>query len=54
LNSTGARIWELLQSGVTPAAAVETLATEFQIDSLQAKQAVDELIGALEVEGLIE
>jgi hypothetical protein len=53
LNGTGARIWELLRGGNTREAAAGTLVTEFQIEPLQAKQAVDELADVIQAEGLI-
>ena len=53
LNSTGARIWELLRNGTTREATADALAAEFQIEPVQAKQAVDELADVLQGEGLI-
>jgi hypothetical protein len=51
LNATGARIWELLSDGATRQQVVDSLAREFDDDSIGA--AVDELIDVLQAEGLV-
>jgi hypothetical protein len=53
LNDTGARIWEVLKTGVTRDDVVERLLPEFEIDRNALGQAVDELLGMLKAEGLI-
>ena len=53
LNDTGARIWEVLKTGVTRDDVVERLLPEFDIDRNALGLAVDELLGMLKAEGLI-
>ena len=53
LNETGARIWEVLKTGVTRDEIIEKLATEFDIERDALGVAVDELIGTLKAEGLL-
>lgn len=47
LNATGARIWQLLTTGLAPAAIAEQLAAEYAITPAQAHQSVLTLVGQL-------
>ena len=52
LNATGARVWELVQQGLSRDDMVGRLAGEFEISSLAIAPDVDELLQMLHVEGL--
>jgi hypothetical protein len=54
LNGTGARIWGLLKAGSTRQQVVDALLPEFDIERDALTQAVDELIGMLRAEGLVD
>jgi coenzyme PQQ synthesis protein D (PqqD) len=54
LNSTGARLWELLSEGCTRAEAVEQLTTEFDVSEERVEQEADDLLAALAREGLVQ
>ena len=54
LNSTGARIWELIVEGVTLRQISAALQCEFDVDAGTAAEAVDELVLTLRREGLVE
>lgn len=47
LNPTGARIWQLLTAGLSPAAIAAQLAEEYAVTSAQAHQSVLTLVGQL-------
>ena len=51
LNTTGARIWELLSGGATKQQVVDALRIEFDDEGIGA--AVDELLQMLHSEGLV-
>jgi hypothetical protein len=53
LNTTGARLWELLSEGRTRAEAVQQLTTEFDVTEEAAAQEADALLDRLVREGLI-
>jgi hypothetical protein len=54
LNTTAARIWDLLKSGVTKEHVVDTLVSEFNSDREALSEAVDELLEMLQAEGLVQ
>ena len=54
LNGTGARIWSLLKAGGTKQQVIDALLSEFDIERDALTEAVDELIGMLRAEGLVE
>jgi len=53
LNETGARIWELMESGEGPAAIVARLEAEFEVTETDARDAVDAFFEDLRGEGLV-
>ena len=53
LNLTGARIWELLEDGVSGESIVTTLIDEFDADPGQLRNEVDAILGELAAEGLV-
>jgi hypothetical protein len=53
LNAVGTRIWMLLESGSTVAAAAAALAAEFEADAEQIARDVDELVAELSARGLL-
>jgi hypothetical protein len=53
LNSTGARVWELLEEGVGKEQLLKTLTDEFEVGPEQLRQDVDDLIRDLKSAGLI-
>jgi hypothetical protein len=54
LNSTGARLWELLSEGRSPAEVVEQLAAEFEVTRELAEEEANRLLATLERENLVE
>lgn len=54
LNATGARFWELLESGLDVPGIRETLKREFDVDPRQLESEVEGLVAALAAEGLVE
>ncbi|MGZ4315496.1 MAG: PqqD family protein [Gaiellaceae bacterium] len=54
LNTTGARFWGLLCSGLTRRAAEDELLVEFDVSPAELRREVDELLGSLRSEGLVE
>jgi hypothetical protein len=54
LNSTGARLWELLSEGWTRGDAVEQLTREFDVDAGSVELETDKLLRLLIREGLLE
>ena len=53
LNSTGARLWELMSAGSTQAEIHDTMLREFDVTQADLSSAVDTLAGWLADEGLI-
>jgi hypothetical protein len=53
LNKTGARVWELLDSGTPVEEILEQLSTEFEVEPEQLRRDVTELLEELKVAGLI-
>jgi hypothetical protein len=53
LNSTGARVWELLEEGVGKEQLLKILTDEFEVGPEQLRQDVDDLIRDLKSAGLI-
>jgi hypothetical protein len=53
LNSTGARIWELITSGNSLADIRETMLREFDVSEAELSSAIDTLISWLRNEGLL-
>lgn len=54
LNSTGARIWELLCAGTSILGIREQLIAEFDVTPAQAAAETDDLVGRLRDEGLLQ
>ena len=54
LNATGARFWELLESGLDARGIRETLEREFDVDPQQLESEMEGLVAALAAEGLVE
>lgn len=52
LNSTGARVWELLQDGITGDALFDRLNAEFAVDSETLRREVETLLSELIAAGL--
>ena len=52
-NSTGARIWELLEAGAHEDEILERLTAEFEVGPDQSRQDLDNLLQYLKTEGLI-
>lgn len=52
LNSTGARVWELLQDGITGDALFDRLNAEFEVDSETVRREVETLLSELITAGL--
>ena len=52
LNSTGARVWELLQDGITGDALIDRLNAEFEVDSETLRREVETLLSDLIAAGL--
>ncbi len=53
LNPTGARYWELLESGAEPDQIKSKLAEEFDVESSQLSREIEELETKLLEEGLV-
>ena len=53
LNSTGARLWELMSAGSTNAEIHDTMLGEFEVTESELTTAIDTLAGWLADEGLI-
>ena len=53
LNRTGARFWELLGEGNTPAQIQETMSREFEVDGTQLTEEMKSLITELRAEDLV-
>lgn len=53
LNQTGARLWQLLESGSDVAGIQATLQREFDVGREQLEREIEELLGALAAEGLV-
>ena len=53
LNSTGARLWELMSAGSTNAEIHDTMLGEFDVTESELTTAIDTLAGWLADEGLI-
>jgi hypothetical protein len=54
LNATGARIWELLESGRTIDQVTDDLRLEFDTDNVDVRHEIDRLIDGVRAEGLID
>jgi hypothetical protein len=54
LNSTGARLWELLSEGRSRSETVEQITEEFDVTREMAEEEADRLLAALERENLVE
>jgi hypothetical protein len=53
LNSTGLRIWQIMDESKDPLEIAQRLATEYEVDEEKAKASVVKLMEELEQEGLI-
>jgi Coenzyme PQQ synthesis protein D (PqqD) len=53
LNAVGSRIWELLESPVTPPRLVATITREFEVSESDAARDVAEFLESLHAAGLI-
>jgi Coenzyme PQQ synthesis protein D (PqqD) len=53
LNSTGLRIWQIMDESKDPLEIAQRLATEYEVDEEKAKASVVNLMEELEQEGLI-
>jgi hypothetical protein len=53
LNHTGARVWELLQEGITGDDLIDHLKAEFEVDPSTLRTEIEALISELANEGLI-
>jgi PqqD family protein of HPr-rel-A system len=53
LNNTGARVWELLESGAHTEEILERLSAEFDVEPEQLRRDVTRLLEELEAAGLI-
>ncbi len=53
LDEAGARIWELLSDGVSSVSALETIVTEYDIDTLTVEKDMLNLLSQLEEKKLI-
>ena len=53
LNETGARVWELLESGASPTDLAPRLSTEFDAEPQTLESEIRSLLNDLETEGLI-
>jgi PqqD family protein of HPr-rel-A system len=53
LNSTAARIWELLESDITAGELAVRLSDEFSVREEEARADVDEFLAALQSRGLV-
>jgi Coenzyme PQQ synthesis protein D (PqqD) len=53
MNPVGTRVWELLTTGSTPAAAVSTMLDEFEVDEAVLRNDVSVFVGELLSLGLV-
>lgn len=53
LNEVGARVWDLLKSGLPPAQIVQTLGEEFDADSATIERDLAVLLDTLATKGLV-
>jgi PqqD family protein of HPr-rel-A system len=53
LNSTGARVWELLEAGAQADEILDRLTEEFEVEGKQLRQDIGDLLGELTSAGLI-
>jgi len=53
LDSVGTRIWQLLGAGMTPAATVDVLVAEYEVDRRQLEQDLLTLVEKLLGQGLL-
>ena len=53
LNHTGARVWELLQEGVSGDALIDRLAAEFEVDASTLRTEIEALISELADQNLV-
>ncbi len=53
LNQSGARIWQLLEAGLSPAAIATQLVAEYEVTPAQATQSVLTLMRQLTAQGLL-
>ncbi len=54
LNQSGARIWQLLEAGLSPAAIATQLIAEYEVTPVQATQSVLTLMRQLTAQGLLQ
>src|SRR5262245_37383272 len=54
LDEVGTRMWQVLSSSESIAAACESLLAEYEVDRERLCQDVDELVGKLAKQGLVE
>lgn len=52
LNTTGTRVWDLLDGSQSTDSIVQVIAVEFSVDELSVRNDVEELLEALAAEGL--
>jgi hypothetical protein len=53
LNVTGARLWELLESGADRPAIEQTMLSEFDVEATQLQEEIDRQLDELSREGLL-
>ena len=53
LNSTGARVWELLEAGAQDNEILDRLTEEFEVELEELRQDIDDLLKELKSAGLI-
>jgi Coenzyme PQQ synthesis protein D (PqqD) len=53
LNSTAARFWELLESGMERDALKRALEEEFEVDGVDLDQEIEDVLAQLSVQGLV-
>lgn len=53
LNSTGARIWDLVKEHARLDTVIDAVVDEFHVSRLEAEKAVTELVAVLRSEGLL-
>ena len=54
LNETGARVWQLLEEGMSERDAAARLVDDYRVDQSEANAAVVQLLDELLAEGLVE
>jgi len=52
-NDTAARVWELLQNGITGDALIDRLTDEFEVDPTTLRNEIEALLAELVSQGLI-